>query len=168
MIDWSEHDMRVSRTEQKKAHERLQRLAEPLSELSKKQIKKLPATEFFVDELMQLADISSASARNRQIKRVGKMISEEDRHALVEALFRVRFTPEQANKIEAWESRLNIKDESTLKQFGKQFTAVERNTVYQLLLWIEYAKHLQDDELLAESEADLTSYIKEVAILSGL
>ena len=41
MIDWSEHDMRVSRTEQKKAHERLQRLAEPLSELSKKANKKI-------------------------------------------------------------------------------------------------------------------------------
>lgn len=40
--------------------------------------------------------------------------------------------------------------------------------MYQLLLWIEYAKHMQDDELMAESEEDLASYIREVAILSQL
>lgn len=168
MIDWSEHDMRVSRTELKKAHERLQQLAEPLAGLSKKQMKKLPATEYFLDELMSLTDITSANARNRQIKRVGKLISEEDRHALVDALFQTRFSNEQAAKIEGWYTRLNINDEGTLKQFCKQFKAAERNSVYQLLLWIEYAKHMNDDELLAESEADLVSYIKEVAILTQL
>ncbi|WP_227429046.1 ribosome biogenesis factor YjgA [Psychrobacter sp. I-STPA6b] len=168
MIDWSEQDMRVSRTELKKAHERLQQLAEPLANLSKKQIKKLPVTEYFVDELTALADISSANARNRQIKRVGKLISEENRHDLVDALFQIRFSPEQAAKVEAWYTRLNINDESTLKQFVKQFSASERNSLYQLLLWIEYAKHMNDDELLAESETDLLSYIKEVAILSQL
>ena len=35
MIDWSEQDMRVSRTELKKAHERLQQLSIPLASLSK-------------------------------------------------------------------------------------------------------------------------------------
>ena len=168
MIDWSELDMRVSRTELKKSHERLQQLAEPLSALSKKQMKKLPASEYFLDELTTLADISSANARNRQIKRVGKLISEEKRHELVDALFQVRFSPEQAAKIESWYGRLNIDDESTLKQFVKQYPSSERNSLYQLLLWIEYAKHMNDDELLAESEADLLSYIKEVAILSQI
>lgn len=168
MIDWSENDMRVSRTELKKAHERLQRLASPLASLSKKQLKKLPASEYFMAELMALADITSATARNRQIKRVGKLISEENRYELVDALFQVRFSPEQIAKIDGWRSRLNIHDEGTLKLFCKQFKEAERNTVYQLLLWIEYAKHMNDDELLEESEADLVSYIKEVAILSQL
>ena len=168
MIDWSEHDMRVSRTELKKAHERLQQLAVPLANLSKKQMKKLPTTEYFLAELMALTDITSPTARNRQIKRVGKLISEENRHDLVDALFQTRFSNEQAAKIEGWFTRLNINDESTLKQFCKQFKAAERNSVYQLLLWIEYAKHMNDDELLQESENDLMSYIKEVAILTQL
>lgn len=166
MIDWSQHDMRVSRTEQKKAHERLQQLAEPLANLSKKQLKKLTVSEFLLAELHALAELSNGSARNRQIKRIGKMIAEENRHELINGLFALSFSPEQANKIDAWYDRLNISDESTLKQFGKQFCVVERNSLYQLLLWIEYAKHMQDDELLAESEADLKSYIHEVAILS--
>ncbi|GAA0323227.1 ribosome biogenesis factor YjgA [Psychrobacter aestuarii] len=168
MIDWSEHDMRVSRTELKKAHERLQLLSVPLAELSKKQLKKIPASDYFMAELMALAELTSANARNRQIKRVGKLMSEEDRHALVNALFNIVFAREQVSKIESWYGRLNINDEGTMKQFTKQYKASERNSLYQLLLWIEYAKHLQDDELLQESEADLMSYIREVALLSQL
>ena len=117
---------------------------------------------------MALADITSANARNRQTKRVGKLIGEENRHELVKALFDAYFPKEQVSKIESWYDRLNINDEGTLKQFVKQYKASERNSMYQLLLWIEYAKHMQDDELLAESEADLASYIREVAILSQL
>lgn len=166
MIDWSKMDMRVSRTEIKKSHERLQALAVPLANLSKKQQKSLPVSEYFLDELSQLASISSGGAKNRQIKRVGKLIVEEDRHALTQALFECQFTPEQIAKIETWYTRLKLSDESTIKQFVKQFNASEFNSIYQLLLWIEYAKHLQDDELLAESLADFESYVKEVAILS--
>ena len=166
MIDWSKMDMRVSRTEQKKAHERLQQLAQPLAHLSKKQLKKLTVSEFLLAELNALANLPDGSARNRQIKRIGKMMAEENRDELIDGLFTLSFSPEQANKIDAWYDRLNINDESTLKQFGKQFYVVERNSLYQLLLWIEYAKYLQDDELLAESEADLKNYIHEVAILS--
>lgn len=166
MINWSEQDMRVSRTELKKAHERLQQLATPLSQLSKKRMKSLPVSGYFLDELMTLADISSATARNRQIKRIGKLITEENRHDLVAALFAMSFTDAQAAKTEAWLARLNIHDDSTLKAFCKQFKAAERNSIYQLLLWIEYAKHRHDDELLAESQADLRSYLYEVALLS--
>lgn len=166
MINWAEQDMRVSRTELKKAHERLQQLALPLANLSKKRMKTLPVSDFFLEELMRLADIDSATAKNRQIKRIGKLISEENRHQLVDALFALTFTEPQQAKIDAWYERLNLHDESTLKQFVKQFKAAERNSLYQLLLWIEYAKYLNDDELLAESETDLNSYIHEVAILS--
>jgi ribosome-associated protein len=168
MIDWSEHDMRVSRTELKKAHERLQTLSIPLANLSKKQLKKLPVSEYFMAELMELAEITSATARIRQTKRVGKLIIEEDRHELVKALFEAFFANEQVSKIESWAERLNINDDGTLKQFVKQYKASERNSLYQLLLWIEYAKHTQDDELMYESKQDLASYIREVAIMTEL
>ena len=166
MIDWSKMDMRVSRTEIKKSHERLQALATPLVNLSKKQLASLPVSEYFLDELKHLSDISAVAAKNRQIKRVGKLIIEEDRHALTQALFEIKFSPDQRAKIQTWLNRLKLSDDSTIKQFVKQFNASEYNSVYQLLLWIEYAKHLGDDELLAESVADFESYVKEVAILS--
>lgn len=166
MLDFNKIDMRVSRTEQKKAHERLQSLSVPLALLTPAQWQKLPVSPYFLDELQQLTQISAAAAKNRQIKRIGNLIAEEDRHQLVEALFTLTFTPPQITKIQTWQKRLNIHDDSTLKQFVKQYYASEYNTLYQLLLWIEYAKHQQDDELLAESTQDLYSYIKEVAILS--
>lgn len=120
-----------------------------------------------MDELKHLSNITSAAAKNRQIKRVGKLIIEEDRHTLTQALFEIKFTKEQMAKIETWFSRLKLHDEGTIKQFVKQFNASEFNSIYQLLLWIEYAKHLQDDELFNESVADFESYVKEVAILSS-
>lgn len=166
MLDFDNMDMVVSRTEQKKSRERLQLLAEPLANLSKKQMKNLPASEFFLDDLLQLNDITSHEARKRHIKRVGKLLAEEEPHAIVAYLFRCTFSPEQQAKIEAWQTRLNIHDDNTLKQFTKSFFDSEFNTVKQLLIWIEYAKHLQDDELLQESVDDLHTYIRQVAILS--
>lgn len=166
MLNFDEMDMAVSRTEQKKAHERLQQLAEPLANLSKKQMKLLPASEFFVNDLVQLADITSHEARKRHVKRLGKLLAEEDPHDIVAFLFNHLFSPEQIAKIEAWQTRLNLQDENTLKQFTKQFFSSELNTVRQLLIWIEYAKHTQDEELLQESVRDLHTYIHQVAILS--
>ena len=166
MINFAEMDMVVSRTEQKKAHERLQRLAEPLANLSKKQMKNLPASEFFLDDLLQLADITSHEARKRHIKRLGKLLAEEEPHAIVDYLFRCSFSPEQQAKIESWQTRLNLQDDNTLKQFTKQFFESEFNTVKQLLIWIAYAEHTHDDELYQESVADLHTYIRQVAILS--
>lgn len=166
MIDFSQMDMRVSRTEQKKAHERLQALSVPLSRLSKKQWQSLPVSEYFLDELNQLLNMPTATAKNRQIKRLGNLIEQENRFDLVSALFEHSFSQAQIAKINTWRTRLNIHDDNTLKQFVKQFGASEYNTLYQLLLWIEYAKYRQDDELLAESVRDFESYLKEVAILS--
>lgn len=166
MIDFSKLDMRVSRTELKKSHERLQALATPLANLPKKHWQKLPVSDYFLDELNQLATITSYAAKNRQIKRVGKLMVEEDRHLLVAALFELSFDTAQIAKIQTWQQRLNLEDDNTLKQFVKQFCASEYNSLYQLLLWIAYAKHKNDPDLLAESQQDLLSYIKEVALLS--
>ncbi|WP_410473057.1 ribosome biogenesis factor YjgA [Faucicola mancuniensis] len=166
MLNFGEMDMTVSRTEQKKARERLQQLAEPLANLSKKQMKNLPASEFFLDDLLQLNDITSHEARKRHIKRMGKLLAEEEPHAIVEYLFRATFSPEQQAKIESWQTRLNLQDENTLKQFTKTFFNSEFNSVKQLLIWIAYADYTKDDELMIESVNDLHTYIRQVAILS--
>lgn len=165
-IDWSKIDMRVSRTEIKKSYDRLQALSEPLANLNKKQLENLPVSDFFLDELKHLSQIKTAAAKNRQIKRVGKLILEENRHELIDALFELLFDVNQRAKIETWITRLNLSDDNTLKLFIKQYKAGEYNSLYQLLLWIEYAKHLQDNELLQESLLDFKSYVKEVVILS--
>lgn len=167
MIDFSQLAMQVSRTEQKKAHERLQKLAIPLANLSKKN-SPLPFSSYFIDELCHLASITHPNAKNRQIKRVGKLMADESRHDLVAVLFAHHFDTAQQSKITAWQNRLSLDDDNTLKQFVRHFARSEYHTLYQLLLWIEYAKHLGDDELLAESYADLASYIKEVALLEQL
>lgn len=157
----------VSRTEQKKARERLQALAVVASNLNKNRLATLPVSAWFLEELQTLASITSAAAKNRQIKRVGKLMVEENRHTLVAGLFGLIFDPAQCAKIQTWETRLTLNDDNTLKQFVRTFNQSEYNTLKQLLLWIDHAKQIGDDELLAESVQDLHSYIKEVAILSA-
>lgn len=166
MIDFSQLAMHLSRTEQKKAHERLQDLAIMLANLPKKHWARLPASDYFLDELAQLATITSFAAKNRQIKRVGKLMIDENRHTLVDVLFSSTFDNAQIAKIGTWFKRLNLNDDNTLKQFIRQFGRAEHHTLAQLLLWIEYAKHHKDDELLAESVQDFETYVKEVALLS--
>lgn len=164
-MDFSQLDMRISRTELKKAHERLQSLAVFLLDLPQKKWGNLPVSDYFLDELKTLAALKNSGAKNRQIKRVGKLMLQEDRHKLVDAIFDLHFDRAHIAKIQTWEDRLNLNDDS-LKRFVKSFNASEYNSAYQLLLWIEYAKAQRDDELLAESLRDLQSYIKEVALLS--
>lgn len=161
------HQLQVSRTELKKSHERLQALSLQLAALAPKKWQSLPVSDYFLDELKALATIKSAAAKNRQIKRVGKLMVEEDRHALVDALFELTFDATKSAKILSWHDRLTIADDNTLKQFVRTFNASEFNTLNQLLLWIDHAKTVGDLELLAESDRDFLSYIKEVALLSA-
>ncbi len=165
-MPFSQLEIHLSRTEQKKAHERLQDLAVMLANLPKKHWKNLPASDYFLDELTQLASITSFAAKNRQIKRVGKLMIDENRHALVDVLFSSTFDNAQSAKITTWYKRLTLNDDNTLKQFVRQFKRAEHHTLSQLLLWISYAKHHNDDELLTESQQDFETYIKEVALLS--
>lgn len=159
-------DMRVSRTEQKKARERLGLLATPLANLSAKKRKNLPVSAYFLDELAHLDKIDSAAAKNRQVKRIAKLIDDENADTLTQALFEALFDAQHAQKALGWLDRLNIQDDNTLKQFVKSFSMAEYNTLYQLLRWIEYAKHLKDDELLLQSVQDLETYVRQMAILS--
>ena len=75
-----------------------------------------------------------------------------------------KLTPRQQAKIESWQTRLNLQDDNTLKQFTKTFFDSEFNSIKQLLIWIAYAEYTQDDELMNESVADLHTYIRQVAI----
>ena len=64
---------RASRTEQKKAVQRLEALGEQLSQLNTKQIQKLPVDERLIDALLEVQKISSHEARRRQILRIRKL-----------------------------------------------------------------------------------------------
>lgn len=166
-IDFSDLDVTMSKTEKKKAMLRLQAMAAPLAQLSKKNIRNLPASEFFIDELLALQHINSHEAKKRHIKRIGKLLGEEDNTAgIIGALFTIMFSPEQQAKILAWHSRLNLQDPSTLKLFNKQFKLAEYNTIEQYLIQQAYAVSIADDNLILDLDETIRVYIQQVAILS--
>lgn len=161
MLD--DFDPQPSRTEQKKARERLSALALPLANLSPKARKKLPASEFFLDELAHLASIDSMAAKNRQIKRVGKLIEEESVDKLTEALFLALFDANQAQKIDSWSARL-LTNHQSIKLFCQAFGAAEKHTLTQMVLGVGYAKMMNEDD--EAPRRALCTYIRQVAILS--
>lgn len=171
-LDFASLKMQVSRTEQKKMHERRGKIGEMLTRLPKKQQKTLQISAEFARELAHLQDIKSDSAKNRQKKRIAKLILSEDYPLLLDGLFERTLAPTQQAKALSWHDRLLPKDvdtldEDALKLYMRTYTAAEYNTLYQLILWVLYARFWTDEALLAESLADFDAYLKESAILSA-
>lgn len=64
--DFDSLEGRASKTEQKKAVQRMAALGEQLAELSKKQIQALPVEERLIEALLDVQLITSFEARRRQ------------------------------------------------------------------------------------------------------
>lgn len=91
--DFDSLEGRASKTEQKKAVQRMAALGEQLAQLSIKQIQKLPVDERLIDALLEVQNISSFEARRRQFQRVGKLLRNEDETVILSYL-----TPQQGAK----------------------------------------------------------------------
>lgn len=94
--DFDSLEGRASKTEQKKAVQRMAALGEQLAQLSIKQIQKLPVDERLIDALLEVQNISSFEARRRQFQRVGKLLRNEDETVILSYL-----TPQQGAKKQA-------------------------------------------------------------------
>jgi len=81
---------RASKTEQKKAVQRMAALGAQLAELPRKQIEKLPVEERLIDALLEVESITSHEARRRQFQRIGKLLRNEDETMILSYL-----TPQQ-------------------------------------------------------------------------
>lgn len=84
---------RASKTEQKKAVQRMAALGAQLAELPRKQIEKLPVEERLIDALLEVESITSHEARRRQFQRIGKLLRNEDETMILSYL-----TPQQGAK----------------------------------------------------------------------
>ena len=72
--DFDSLEGRASKTEQKKAVQRMAALGAQLAELSSKQIKNLPVDERLIDALLDGQAISSHEAGRRQFSRIGILL----------------------------------------------------------------------------------------------
>jgi len=146
--DFDSLEGRASKTEQKKAVQRMAALGEQLAQLSIKQIQKLPVDERLIDALLEVQNISSFEARRRQFQRVGKLLRNEDETVILSYL-----TPQQGAKKQAqlmrWVDRMIEQGDPAINEFSKIYNASERHTLRQHVLRINRDKTQQ------VAEADL-------------
>ena len=164
--DFDSLEGRASKTEQKKAVQRMAALGEQLAELSTKQIKNLPVEERLVDALLDVQTITSHEARRRQFQRIGKLLRNEDESMILSYL-----TPQQGAKKRAqllrWVDRMVAQGDPVIKEFVKAHNAAEHHPIRQHVLRIhrDIVKQATEEEIAA-SKLKLFNYIQQVALIS--
>ncbi|EOQ61724.1 MULTISPECIES: ribosome biogenesis factor YjgA [Acinetobacter] len=164
--DFGSLEGRASKTEQKKAVQRMAALGEQLAQLSIKQIQKLPVDERLIDALMEVQNISSFEARRRQFQRIGKLLRNEDETVILSYL-----TPQQGAKRQAqlmrWVDRMIEQGDPAINEFSKIYNASERHTLRQHVLRINRDKTQQLSEAEIEaSKVKFVNYVQQIALLS--
>jgi len=164
--DFDSLEGRASKTEQKKAVQRMAALGEQLAELSKKQIEALPVEERLIEALLDVQLITSFEARRRQFQRIGKLLRNED-----EAVILSYLTPKQGIKklaqLDRWVDRMIEQRDPAIKEFCKSYNAAESHSLRQHVLRIhrDIAKEVSAEELTA-SKLKLLNYAQQVALIS--
>ena len=164
--DFGSLEGRASKTEQKKAVQRMAALGEQLAQLSIKQIQKLPVDERLIDALMEVQNISSFEARRRQFQRIGKLLRNEDETVILSYL-----TPQQGAKRQAqlmrWVDRMIEQGDPAITEFSKIYNASERHTLRQHVLRINRDKTQRASEADIEaSKVKFVNYVQQIALLS--
>ena len=164
--DFESLEGRASKTEQKKAVQRMAALGEQLAQLSIKQIKNLPVEERLIDALLDVQTITSHEARRRQFQRVGKLLRNEDETMILSYL-----TPQQGAKktaqLQRWVDRMIAQGDPVIKEFIKAHNAAEHHAIRQHILRIHRdIKNQATEEELAASKLKLFNYIQQVALIS--
>ena len=164
--DFDSLEGRASKTEQKKAVQRMAALGEQLANLSKKQVQNLPVEERLVDALLEVQQITSFEARRRQFLRIGKLLRNEDETVILSYL-----TPQQGAKktaqLQRWVDRMIAQGDPAVDEFAKMHKAAERHPIRQHLLRIQRDVNQQvSAEELEASKVKLFNYVQQVALIS--
>lgn len=157
---------RASKSEQKRAVQRMAALAEQLAALPKKQIKNLPVEERLVDAFLELESITSHEARRRQFQRIGKLLRNENETMLLSYLLPKQGAKKQA-QLNRWIERIIEQGDPAVHDFCKLFHNADRHTLRQHVL--RYQRDAQagmDEETLVKLRQNLTNYVQQVAIIA--
>lgn len=162
--DFESLEGRASKTEQKKAVQRLSAIGAQLAELNKEQIQQLPVDERLIDALLEVQAISSFEARRRQFQRIGKLLRNEDESVILSYL-----TPKQSPKklaqLQRWVERMIEQGDSAIHEFSKEYNACERHTLRQHVLRIVRDKQQNSSQVEASTQK-LLNYVQQVVLLS--
>lgn len=153
----------VSKSQQKKAMDRLQAIGEQLAELSANQLKKLPISEELREALLFLSTLKSNEAKRRHKQLIGKLMRHENEDALLQALNQ-RQQPNLERQLSLWVERLMAQGENAVNEAVRQYPAAERHPMRQALRAALYEQEHNPTETKAKQR--LFTYLREAVLLS--
>ena len=143
-----------SRTDQKRANrvkeEALARLSDDLVVVSETKLSELELSEELCDAIASVRRIKSATARNRQLRRIRALLRDEDHAAIRARLTALRETgsvnrpllDDEANRLElTWTLRLVGESTAGLDAFLLEFPRADRTHLRQLVRNVTSATH---------------------------
>lgn len=170
--DDDDDDIGLSKTEQKKAMERLQALGERLGTLSTAKLKKMPISETLFVALEDLKRLKSHEAVRRHKQYIGKLMRDENEEAILNILNPLA-NPTLNKQMELLIERLLNQGDPAINEAVRRYAAAERHTLRQhVRAALKEANEIAElpDEKKAEAEKParkkLLMYLREIAALN--
>jgi ribosome-associated protein len=161
----------LSKTEQKKAMERLQALGERLAELRTERLKKMPITETLFVALEDLKRMKSMEAMRRQKQYIGKLMRGENEEAILNILNPLA-NPAINRQMEVLLERLLTQGDPAINDAVRKYPAAERHTLRQYVRAAlkeqqTFAELTEEQQLTADKVArrKLLTHLRELAAI---
>lgn len=161
----------LSKTEQKKAMERLQALGERLAELRTERLKKMPISETLFVALEELKRLKSHEAVRRHKQFIGKLMRDENEEAILNVLNPLA-NPTLNRQMDVLVERLLTQGDPAINEAVRRYPAAERHTLRQ-----HVRAALKEQQICAElpeeqqattektARRKLLTYLREVAAI---
>ncbi len=166
-------DSGLSKTEQKKAMERLQALGERLGELRSERLKKMPISETLYVALEELKKLKAHEAVRRHKQYIGKLMRDENEEAILNALNPLT-NPALNRQMDLLTERLLTQGDPAINDAVRRYPAAERHTLRQhvraaLKEQITIAELAEDQQTAADRPArrKLQVYLREVVAIGS-
>lgn len=169
--DLDDDDLYHSKTEQKKAMERLQALGERLGLLPAAQLRKMPISETLLGALEELKRLKAHEAVRRHKQYIGKLMRDEDEEAILNVLNPLT-SPTLNKQLELLIDRLLNQGDPAINDVVRRYPAAERHTLRQHVR--ATLKELNELNEPGDAPADaekparrkLLMYLREIAALA--
>ncbi len=148
LTELDEFELAPSKTEQKKAMQRMQQLGEQLTQLSPGAVKKLPFSERLIIAIQDYQRFESHEARRRQSQLLAKLLRHEDEATIMAALM-PRLNAKVQVQLQRWMSRLVEQGDQVVAEFARTFKMTDRHVLRQHVLRVQHARSQQQPTLSA-------------------
>lgn len=164
--DEDDFDLLPSKSEQKRAMERLQELGEHLMTLKPAEWDKLPLSDALHAALRETARIKAMEALRRHKQYIGRLMRSENEDAILAILNRKK-DPRLARQLEQLQQRLLERGDSVITEVLERFPHAERHTLRQLVRAAQKEAATATPEAGSdEQQKKLATYLQELAALA--